>query len=116
VPGSELEWLPAGAGFQSRAALALCEAANDDPLELVITDVQMPGMNGRDLAKCLAKTSPHIPILFMTGYVTDSEYKDQLSHEPMLDGYRLIRKPFKPAELMVLVDSLTRKFESAVQP
>jgi two-component system, cell cycle sensor histidine kinase and response regulator CckA len=101
---------PASSG---RAALAICEAAKDERLDLMITDVQMPGMNGRDLAKCLAKTSPHIPIVFMTGYSIDTEYQDALSREPMLDGYRLIKKPFRPAELMALVKNLMNKSDEA---
>ena len=51
----------------AEAALELV-AAIDPPLDLVLTDLVMPGMNGRDLAACLRKQHPRLEVLFMSGY------------------------------------------------
>ena len=40
-------------------------------IHLLMTDVIMPEMNGRDLAKCLISLFPHLKSLFMSGYTAD---------------------------------------------
>ena len=54
--------LDAGRGA---AALALAEMA---PIDLLVTDMSMPGMSGWDLAKSLRSRCPGLPVLFMSGY------------------------------------------------
>ena len=39
-----------------------------DTLDLMITDVGLPGLNGRQLAEMVRQSRPDLPILFMTGY------------------------------------------------
>jgi two-component system cell cycle sensor histidine kinase/response regulator CckA len=70
--------------------------------DLVLTDLVMPHMSGRELAEHLVKIQPGIRILFMTGYTDD---------EAVLQGAlgnfsRLIQKPFQPAELAAKVREL----------
>ena len=55
--------LEAGDGLE---ALARLEA--NPGVELVITDLRMPRMDGWELATCLAGRSPRIPVLFMSGF------------------------------------------------
>jgi len=50
---------------RSAAALALAEKA---PIDLLVTDMSMPGMSGWDLAKSLRSRCPGLPVLFMSGY------------------------------------------------
>jgi CheY-like chemotaxis protein/anti-sigma regulatory factor (Ser/Thr protein kinase) len=70
-------------------------ARKQAPVHLLLTDVVMPGMSGRDLADEVAVLRPEIRILFMSGY-TD----DMLSvHGVLKPGIELIQKPFTPAEL-----------------
>lgn len=88
-------------------AKALCEAS-PQTISLVITDIQMPAMNGREFAKCLGKSHPGVPVLFMTGYILDSEYKDALTGQLRLDGHSIMRKPFRPDELIEAVETLLR--------
>src|ERR1039458_472427 len=47
-------------------ALALAERAGQ-PIDLLVTDMTMPGMTGWDLAKCLRQTRPSLPVLFISG-------------------------------------------------
>jgi PAS domain S-box-containing protein len=58
------------------------------PLDLVITDLGLPSMNGQDLARCLRDERPNLPVLFMSGY------GDAESVTPYL------QKPFSPDELV----------------
>jgi CheY-like chemotaxis protein len=56
--------LDAGRGV---AALSLAEKAAK-PIDLLVTDMSMPGITGWDLAQSLRKRRPRIPVLFMSGY------------------------------------------------
>ena len=53
-------------------ALRVCAQHGDD-VDLVLSDVIMPGMGGRQLARALAATRPSLPVLFMSGYTDDGE-------------------------------------------
>jgi|GEM_PF-1672083 len=64
-------------------------------LDLVITDVVMPEMNGRDLTRRLQEYCPDIRVLFMSGYTANV-----ISHHGVLDeGVSFIQKPFSTADL-----------------
>lgn len=70
-------------------ALACLEA--NGAVDLVLTDLRMPNMDGWDLATHLARCSPRMPVLFMSGY---SEHIEP----PSLLG-PVLAKPFTPAQL-----------------
>jgi signal transduction histidine kinase/ActR/RegA family two-component response regulator len=67
-------------------------AAHNGPIHLVVTDVVMPNMGGRELALELWKTRPQTRVLFMSGYTEDSIIKQGL-RKPTV-GF--IGKPFRP--------------------
>ncbi len=68
-------------------------------LHLLVTDVVMPEMNGRDLAKNLLSLYPRIGRLFMSGYTSDV-----IAHEGVLEeGVHFIQKPFTAQELTTQV-------------
>ena len=60
--------------------------------DLVILDVVMPGMGGRELAERLARFRPELPVLFTSGY-TDGEIVRRGLLEP---GAAFVQKPFTP--------------------
>jgi PAS domain S-box-containing protein len=80
-------------------ALKLC-AQHGDSLRLVLTDVVMPGMGGRELAAKLAPLCPNARMLFMSGY-TD----DDLARRGVL-GNAFLRKPFDRQTLVAKVRSV----------
>ena len=68
-------------------------------IDLLVTDVVMPEMNGRDLAKNLLSLYPHLKRLFMSGYTANV-----IAHHGVLDeGVYFIQKPFSISELTAKV-------------
>ncbi|HKC25499.1 MAG TPA: response regulator, partial [Thermoanaerobaculia bacterium] len=65
------------------------------PIDLVLTDVVMPGMSGPDLARSLEGLLPGVPVLFMSGHAEDA------LPGPRLDGARadFLPKPLTPGDL-----------------
>jgi two-component system, cell cycle sensor histidine kinase and response regulator CckA len=63
-------------------------------VDLLLTDVIMPGVDGASLAKAIRSINPQTKILYMTGYSGEFIRADMLNA-----GVSLIRKPFTPAEL-----------------
>ena len=63
-------------------------------IDLLVTDVIMPGMNGPALAKQVRELRPGIKILYMTGYSGEFVRSDML-----IPGVSFIQKPFTPADL-----------------
>ena len=68
-------------------------------IHLLITDVVMPGMNGRDLARNLLSLYPNLNLLFMSGYTANI-----IAHHGVLDeGVQFIQKPFAKQDLVIKV-------------
>jgi CheY-like chemotaxis protein len=73
------------------------ERASDQStqIDLLLTDVVMPDMNGRELATCIQELRPGIKCLFMSGYTADI-----IATRGVLDtGINFIQKPFSTASL-----------------
>jgi CheY-like chemotaxis protein len=76
-------------------ALALVHK-NPEPVRLLITDVIMPLMGGRELAERMAEIYPGLCILFMSGYTDNS-----IVHHGVLEpGIKFIQKPFSMVDFM----------------
>lgn len=81
-------------GYQPRSASngqeALESLNSDTAIDLLLTDVVMPGMNGRSLADEASKRMPGLKVLFMTGYS-----RNAIVHNGRLDpAVSVIQKPF----------------------
>ncbi|WDP92896.1 MAG: response regulator [Desulfobacter sp.] len=83
-----------------RPETALKRAAeNEDEIHLLLSDVIMPELDGRRLAKKLQAARPGLKVLFMSGYTADI-----IAHRGVLDdGVNFIAKPFSKAQLAAKV-------------
>jgi PAS domain S-box-containing protein len=73
----------------------------DGPIHLLITDVVMPGMDGPELARCLAPLRPETRVLYISGY-THSAHEESGDMEPE----SILRKPFTEEHLTHKVRSI----------
>ena len=89
------------------AEQALELAANlDTPIDLLLSDVNMPGMNGPDLGEALKKARPDLRVVLMSGMAAGGLLV--LNH-----GWAFLTKPFVPTELVRMVrDVLGRPEQS----
>ncbi len=71
------------------------------PLDLVVTDVVMPRMNGHTLVQELRTLQPGLKALFMSGYTEDAI----VDHGVLVEGVSFLHKPFTPAQLLEKVRS-----------
>ena len=61
------------------------------PIHLMVTDVVMPGMNGRELAERLSDSRPEMKVLYISGYTDDEIFR----HGALHAGTPFLAKPFK---------------------
>jgi CheY-like chemotaxis protein len=71
-------------------AAAIEVLASDRPIDLMISDVGLPGMNGRQLAEIARRHRPDLPILFVTGYAENAAIRADFLGTNMA----MITKPF----------------------
>lgn len=81
----------------STAALSMARTRTG-PIHLLLTDVVMPGMSGRELAEQFTARSPEVKVLYMSGYTDDTVVR----HGVLRPGTAYLQKPFTP-------DALARK-------
>ena len=82
----------------SAAAIHIA-ARHPDTIHLLLTDVVMPGMNGRELAQRVVALRPGIKVIYMSGYT-----ENVIGHDGTLDaGVTLLQKPFSMSNLVAKV-------------
>ena len=98
----------AEAGFTVREAAngeeALTVAASEPQIDIVLTDLAMPELGGRELARRLRVRWPKLPVVFMSGYTDDEVIRRGLLER----GVPFLEKPFSP-------ELLARKVAEALQ-
>lgn len=75
-------------------AFRVCEQ-HGERIDLLVTDVVMPSINGRQLAEWLARRRPETKVLYVSGYTRDTVVRHGVSQNEV----HLLRKPFTPAAL-----------------
>ena len=66
--------------------------AHPTPIDLLLTDVVMPGLNGRELAARLSSVRPGARVIFMSGYTDEAVTR----HGVLDPGAAYVQKPFTP--------------------
>ena len=86
-------------------ALEIIETSgHTEPIDLVITDLKMPGMNGLDLISAAIEKNPDLACILMTAYGNDLIRKEV----GMLGSCEYIEKPFSPEKLLKSINNLKK--------
>jgi signal transduction histidine kinase/ActR/RegA family two-component response regulator len=103
-----------GAGYEvveadgGESAIAAARA-HHAPIHLLVTDVVMPGMSGRELVEVLCRENPDLKVVFISGYTEDVIVRRGVTDERM----PFLAKPFTPAQLARTVRTA---LDGAVRP
>jgi CheY-like chemotaxis protein len=86
-------------GYRALSAATPGEAlerfgSSEARLDLLVTDVLMPGMSGRELAEKLTASHPSMRVLYTSGYTDDPAFQHGFV------GGALLEKPFSPADVL----------------
>jgi DNA-binding NtrC family response regulator len=81
------------------AESALSLVREGTPIDLVITDLRMPGMSGSELTTILRQTLPSVPIIMLTGYGSVETYLKSMSS----GVFEYVNKPVQARELRRIV-------------
>jgi CheY-like chemotaxis protein len=84
--------------LEARSGAAAVECARRHPgrIDVVLTDVVMPGMSGRELGEKLAEERPALKVIFMSGYTDEAVVR----HGVLAEGTAFIQKPFQLVTLL----------------
>lgn len=82
------------------------QMALDNPFDLIILDIMLPGINGLELCKIVKEQKPNTPIIMLTALGTTENVVNGLDNGA--DDYLI--KPFKFAELFARIRTLLRRF------
>ncbi|HMD85380.1 MAG TPA: response regulator, partial [Terriglobia bacterium] len=79
-------------------ALVICDE-HKDPIHLLVTDVIMPEMSGKQLAERVSAQRPEVKILYISGYTDNA-----IVHHGLLEaGTNFLQKPFTPSAVVRMV-------------
>ena len=75
----------------------------DDPCDILVTDIRMPDGDGEQLIKTLRKYDPNLPVLVVTGHIGTTE---TLEEEAEGRNFAMLKKPISLAEMVETLESL----------
>ncbi len=109
-----------GAGYEvlyansGEAALRICD--QDPSIKLILADVLMPNLGGRQLASHIGSSHPQIKVILMSGYPNLSGLLNGIASrtEKIRSECNFIRKPFSPSELTHKVREILSQQAGAV--
>jgi len=76
----------------------------NDPFEVMVTDITMPGMDGFELTEKAKELKPGLAVIVMTGFQDEGSYDRAIA----AGASDFIKKPFAIAELLVRIDRIMR--------
>ncbi|CAN5420879.1 hypothetical protein BH09PSE6_BH09PSE6_14390 [soil metagenome] len=85
---------------EPNSALRIIES--QAPIDLLVTDVGLPGMNGRQLADRARQLRPGLKVLFITGYAHNAA----IGNGTLEDGMQVLTKPFTVDQLAARVEAM----------
>jgi two-component system cell cycle sensor histidine kinase/response regulator CckA len=77
-------------------------------VNLLITDIKMPRMDGVSLARAVAQILPRLPVLFISGWADPLEEPEWQKPQ-----YAFLRKPFRPKALLSCIEELVARSSAA---
>lgn len=92
-------------------ALALFET-HDGAIDLVVSDIVMPTMGGREMAERLRELRPESRLLFVSGFTND----EVIRQGGVVTGSAYLQKPFSPASLVAKIGDMLREPPAQPQP
>ena len=84
-------------------------ATAEQRIDLLLTDVVMPGGSGRELAEAMTRSQPGLPVVFMSGYTADVMLRQGIVHDEVM----LLSKPFTAD---ALADTIRKALDRTPRP
>jgi DNA-binding response OmpR family regulator len=86
-------------------------ALDGSAFDLMIVDVFMPNMRGFESIRMFHRRAPTVPLIAISGYAFSTTEPDFLRMATRLGATRCMRKPFKPATLLAVIDECLAEAE-----
>lgn len=104
IPWSELGMVVKGS---VNNALSACEVLDQQPIDILVSDVNMPYMSGLELARIALQRKPNMRIIFVSGFQEFSYVQQALS----LKAYSYVLKPMDDSELVASLMKVKRDLD-----
>jgi len=92
-------------GFDVQAAengIQAVDIIRNGHIDIAFLDIRMPGLNGVDALREIARTKPETQVVMITGYCDDNQVQEALA----LGSFLCLLKPFKVQDVLDLIDVL----------
>jgi CheY-like chemotaxis protein len=89
-------------------AEALSYLSNNPQVDIVVSDLRMPSMDGAEVLKQVRHKHPSLPVVIMSGHATSNDRATLMA----LGARGVLSKPFSPTDLLALVDQEKRGIEA----